>query len=187
MVLWFCLREALHQCKRTDPVYINSPYFKSYIITIRKLIYQLILSGLSKEYQSYLKSQYPKYYFPQNYDNNAQYFVKPTQSINPPPNIISQMNDLEHDVSGFHDAMAGMAEAMIMTKQNKDGTFTVEEQVKDADASDLKQSFGDKQFKNKADKRLKKERRRFEKEMVKFFTNFMCGKDCWIYSIFKIK
>ena len=91
------------------------------------------------------------------------------------------MNDLEHDVSGFHDAMAGMAEAMIMTKENKDGTFTVEEQVKDGDtgANNLTQrSLNKKQIKNKADKKLKTERRRFEKEMVKFFTNFMCGKEC---------
>ena len=87
------------------------------------------------------------------------------------------MSDLEKDVSGFHDAMAGMAEAMIITKKNKDGSLTVKEKLEDAENGKKKSSVN-KHMKKKAAKKLASERRRFEKEMVKFFTNFMCGKEC---------
>lgn len=103
---------------------------------------------------------------------------------NPAPNIMSQMKDLTDDVSGFHDAMAGMAEALIVSKHNKDGTFTVEEKLRD-DAAETstakrghKKSKLSRRQKQKAAKKLAGERRRFEKEMVKFFTNFMCDKEC---------
>lgn len=105
------------------------------------------------------------------------------------PNIMSQMKDLTEDVAGFHDAMAGMAEAMIVNKENKDG-FTVEEKLQDASsytnnglvsaaaAAGSKKSKLSRKQKHKVAKKLASERRRFEKEMVKFFTSFICDKDC---------
>ncbi|XP_066914801.1 uncharacterized protein [Clytia hemisphaerica] len=137
--------------------------------------------GLSQQYQSYLRTQYPQYYA---YQAQQQYLAQQANEeqkahqveSNPAPNIVAQMTDLEHDVSGFHDAMAGMAEAMIVTKQNKDGSLTVEEKLEDAENGKKKSSVN--KHKKKAAKKLASERRRFEKEMVKFFTNFMCGKEC---------
>ena len=142
-----------------------------------------------------MRNQYPSQYYMYPTQNN-QYGMSTTSSSsmqaadessshsvqsNPAPNIMSQMKDLTEDVSGFHDAMAGMAEALIVSKKNKDGTFTVEEKLRDAAATSTrghKKSKLNRRQKQKAAKKLASERRRFEKEMVKFFTNFMCDKEC---------
>ena len=93
---------------------------------------------------------------------------------------MSQMSDLSQDVSSFHDAMAGMAQAMIVSKENKDGSVVVEEKVDNKDTLKKKsQLYGKRKHrKSRVEKQVEKERSRFEKEMVKVFTNFMCGKDC---------
>ena len=141
-----------------------------------------------------MRAQYPSQYYmyPTTSQNNQYGMMSSIQAqdsshnveSNPAPNIMSQMKDLTDDVSGFHDAMAGMAEALIVSKQNKDGTFTVEEKLRD-DAAETsttkrghKKSKLSRRQKQKAAKKLAGERRRFEKEMVKFFTNFMCDKEC---------
>jgi len=146
---------------------------------------------------------YPQYYYPQQ-QQQIQYYLpnvqqqyintnQPTVAMkqyakvndglvaNVAPNIMSQMTDLEKDVASFHDAMAGMAEAEIVSKENKDGSYVVEEKV------DNKENLGKKSdldwrdlYTKQARKQVAKQRSRFEKEMVKFFTNFMCGKDCWL-------
>lgn len=97
---------------------------------------------------------------------------------NPASNILSQMKSLQSDVAGFRDAITGMAEAMII---NKDGSYTIEEKLQEKKKSspkNKKYSTTKESPNQKIERHIKQKRHKFEKSMVNFFTDFMCGKDC---------